>query len=364
MLLGGVNLAGISPRLRREAVQRQGNPTFEPARSGLVGLFRRVISAEVGLSVAVLLSVSFLTSIPPARTVQSGGGLSGSARADDLDLRLSITPGRVGQNTFVLRVFKDGQPVAAVKEALLRMGPRKTNIPPTEAQLVAQGDGSYVARGSYLSLPDTWQVQAIVRRNLQYDAYAIFNFDLRNPANPGQAQAETTRLAGVLAALCGLAGAFAIWVLLAGWPSMGQPGIAGAAARRIGRGAASGLPAFLLVGMGLLFVFNTPTPVAEQLNPISPGARSITAGQVIYLARCAACHGVTGKGDGPIGGTLIPPPADLTQHAVLGVHTDFKLYQWISEGFAGGRMPAFKGVLSAEDRWNLINFIRTFAAKE
>ena len=363
MLLGGVNLVGISPRLRRETTQRENDPASEPARSGLVRLFRRVVSAEVGLSVAVLLSASLLTSLPPAQSVQSGGGLSGSARADDLDLRLSITPGRVGQNTFVLRVFKNGQPVVAVKEALLRMGPRKTNIPPTEAQLVAQGDGSYVAHGSYLSLPDTWQVQAIVRRDQQYDAYAIFNFDLRNPANPGQAQAEMIRLAGALAALCGLAGAFAIWVLLAGWPSIAKPKIAGSSVRWIGRGAASGLPALLLVGMGLMSVFNTPTPVVDQLNPISPSAKSIAAGQTIYAARCAACHGVTGKGDGPIGQTLIPPPADLTQHAVPGVHTDFQLYQWISDGFPGGRMPGFKGVLSPEDRWNLINFIRTMAAK-
>jgi mono/diheme cytochrome c family protein len=32
-----------------------------------------------------------------------------------------------------------------------------------------------------------------------------------------------------------------------------------------------------------------------------------------YLKSCASCHGVTGKGDGPVAATLTRPPADLTR---------------------------------------------------
>jgi mono/diheme cytochrome c family protein len=58
-----------------------------------------------------------------------------------------------------------------------------------------------------------------------------------------------------------------------------------------------------------------------------------------------------------------PRPADLTQHAIPGVHTDAQLYEWLTNGFPGTRMPAFGSTLSDTDRWNLVNFIRTLAPK-
>ena len=36
------------------------------------------------------------------------------------------------------------------------------------------------------------------------------------------------------------------------------------------------------------------------------------AGSAIYLAHCASCHGVGGKGDGPVAPALKVPPPDLT----------------------------------------------------
>jgi mono/diheme cytochrome c family protein len=51
------------------------------------------------------------------------------------------------------------------------------------------------------------------------------------------------------------------------------------------------------------------------------------------------------------------------QHAIPGVHTDAQLYEWITNGFPGTRMPAFKSTLSDTDRWHLVNFIRTLAPK-
>jgi putative copper resistance protein D len=45
-------------------------------------------------------------------------------------------------------------------------------------------------------------------------------------------------------------------------------------------------------------------------------------------------------------------------------HTDGQLYYWISEGFQGTAMPAFKDTLSDEERWNAVNFIRTFALRD
>lgn len=51
-------------------------------------------------------------------------------------------------------------------------------------------------------------------------------------------------------------------------------------------------------------------PAAAE-NP-SPGA---AAGRVLFQAYCASCHGVSGRGDGPVARVLNPPPADLTRLA-------------------------------------------------
>jgi hypothetical protein len=61
--------------------------------------------------------------------------------------------------------------------------------------------------------------------------------------------------------------------------------------------------------------------------------------------------------------TLNPRPADLTQHASLGVPTDAQLFEWITNGFPGSQMPAFRTSLSDTDRWHLVNFIRTMAPR-
>jgi mono/diheme cytochrome c family protein len=43
------------------------------------------------------------------------------------------------------------------------------------------------------------------------------------------------------------------------------------------------------------------------------------------------------------------------------VHPDAQLYDWVTNGFRGSVMPAFKDQLSDEERWHLVNYIRTLA---
>ena len=126
----------------------------------------------------------------------------------------------------------------------------------------------------------------------------------------------------------------------------------------------AGMPiSFLMLGLGVFFLLR-PAPVAmERINPIPLNPESISTGQTLFSTNCALCHGQTGKGDGPVGVTLNPRPADLTQHAIVGIHTDAQLFEWITNGFPGSRMPAFKSALSDTERWHLVNFIRSLAPK-
>jgi len=342
LLLAALNLLFISPRLKRD---RLGNADNVP----LVMRFEKIVQGEIILACLLLLLVSLLTYLPPAKITPPSTDLTGSASADDLQIDLSIAPGFVGQNTFTLSLSAAGQPVTSVKEALLRFTPAQSNIPPSDVQLIGQGDGSYVTKGSYLSLPSNWQVQAIVRRDNKFDEYANFNFIVNNPGT-GNQDASTPRYAGALTLLIGLLFGFFMFTLTKNKPVL--------------RYGAGGLLSVLMAVMGVMYLLMPAAVTNSQANPILPDARSIAAGQALYTTNCVACHGVFGKGDGPVGLTLNPRPADLSYHAIPGVHTDAQLFEWITNGFPGSRMPAWKSVLSDTDRWNLVNFIRTLAPKQ
>ena len=119
----------------------------------------------------------------------------------------------------------------------------------------------------------------------------------------------------------------------------------------------------LLGGLGVIFIFSPSQASLDTINPVAPDSTSVQIGKVLYNKDCLTCHGPEGKGDGPAGRTLNPRPADLSQHAVLGVHTDTKLFQWISQGYPGTPMGGFEASLSETERWNLVNYIRTLAVK-
>jgi mono/diheme cytochrome c family protein len=269
-----------------------------------------------------------------------------SAETGGLKIQLEITPGRVGINTFVLQASSGGQPVTGAKEVLLRFTPLSANLPPSEIRLASEGNGRYAAKGASLSLPDRWQVQAVVRRPDQFDVYANFQVDASAAAG---APAPMHRIAGILLVLA------AAGILLA--IALNRP-------RRLGWLLAAQVIALAFILAGLL-VFNRPVRAAraEPVNPVPPSASSAAAGQAVYEQKCAACHGPSGKGDGPVGLTLNPRPADLALHAVPGVHTDGRLFEWISNGYPGSVMPGFAGEIAEVDRWNLVNYLRTFAGQ-
>jgi mono/diheme cytochrome c family protein len=53
---------------------------------------------------------------------------------------------------------------------------------------------------------------------------------------------------------------------------------------------------------------------AQQPPPPIPG-ETVSAGRQYFVRYCSACHGMTGRGDGPAASALRTPPADLTRIA-------------------------------------------------
>ena len=106
--------------------------------------------------------------------------------------------------------------------------------------------------------------------------------------------------------------------------------------------------------------WKVPRRAAEMANPIPADARSIAAGKTDYQKQCQSCHGASGKGDGPRAADLKTSPSDLSDSG-LWSQSDGELYWKISEGRRP--MPTFSKLLTDEQRWNVINYVRTLAPR-
>ena len=88
-----------------------------------------------------------------------------------------------------------------------------------------------------------------------------------------------------------------------------------------------------------------------------------TKGQQIYSIYCVTCHGPAGKGDGPVGKTLTPPPRDFTVGAFKFGDSNQDIFETISNGAAskGGSplMAPWGAVIPEADRWDLVAYVRT-----
>jgi high-affinity iron transporter len=102
--------------------------------------------------------------------------------------------------------------------------------------------------------------------------------------------------------------------------------------------------AFALLGAtGLLVAAiacasESPEPKADAPAATTASATAtpemLERGRAIYKANCVACHGETGKGDGPGAGVLKPPPRDHTDRAYMSTLTDQQIKDIIRMGGA------------------------------
>jgi mono/diheme cytochrome c family protein len=104
---------------------------------------------------------------------------------------------------------------------------------------------------------------------------------------------------------------------------------------------------------------DVPDEAAEVPNPFAGDEESLAAGALLYASNCAICHGETGEGDGPAAAGLELAPSDLHEGHVQE-NTDGALFFIISHGKPDTPMPAWDNVLDEDERWHVVNFLRTF----
>jgi len=106
-----------------------------------------------------------------------------------------------------------------------------------------------------------------------------------------------------------------------------------------------------------------PVPPRPAVTP-----EFVTHGKDVFDQNCAACHGAKGDGQGQCSAFLVPRPRNFTTaHFRLrstpsgNLPTDDDLFRAVSLGLSGTPMPPWKWLISDNDRWAVVEYIKTLA---
>lgn len=104
-----------------------------------------------------------------------------------------------------------------------------------------------------------------------------------------------------------------------------------------------------------------PAEAKAVKNPLKKSPDVLKAGAETFRENCEVCHGPKGEGNGPTAKTLTIKPANFTDPKLMAQETDGSLFWKMSKG--RGAMPSWEDQLSDTERWQLVVYIRSLAAK-
>jgi mono/diheme cytochrome c family protein len=147
----------------------------------------------------------------------------------------------------------------------------------------------------------------------------------------------------------------------------------------------------LMTAFGIILVSGTAGSVTFAADTLPAGFKSgalapepsadmIEAGKRVYFTKCVWCHGVDGAGDGPGADRLWPRPRNFNQGTFKIRHTasgelplfDAKkpipgqndLFETVTHGLPGSAMPPWEGILTDEQRLQVLSFVTTQLVKD
>jgi mono/diheme cytochrome c family protein len=108
-----------------------------------------------------------------------------------------------------------------------------------------------------------------------------------------------------------------------------------------------------------------PADADKTKNPVEATAESVAKGKELYRDRtkgnCIFCHGETGSGNEANLAKLRRKPADLTNKERMTAMTDGEVFWKISKGIRGIMPAGEQRMKTEEERWHVVNYVRTLA---
>lgn len=124
-----------------------------------------------------------------------------------------------------------------------------------------------------------------------------------------------------------------------------------------------------LTGADELFRETEREPVAAKseaaagdvLQRMTASPEILEQGKALYHVQCFACHGMSGKGEGPAASAMTPPPRNFTSGEWRYGGGLLQVVKTISQGSPGTSMAGFSS-LSLSERLALAHYVRSFGS--
>ena len=98
-------------------------------------------------------------------------------------------------------------------------------------------------------------------------------------------------------------------------------------------------------------------------NPIADAPENVKEGAEHFQHHCQICHGLDGQATGvPFAAQMSPPVPDMTSKDVQD-YADGQLKWIVENGIAPSGMPAWKGILTDEEMWKMVLYMRHLPPK-
>jgi mono/diheme cytochrome c family protein len=102
---------------------------------------------------------------------------------------------------------------------------------------------------------------------------------------------------------------------------------------------------------------------ADRKNPTRDNAQTVHIGSEHFRHHCQICHGLDGQNTGvPFADRMSPPVANLASPSVQE-YADGQLHWIIENGIRYTGMPAWKGILTDDEMWHIVRYLRHLPAK-
>lgn len=107
--------------------------------------------------------------------------------------------------------------------------------------------------------------------------------------------------------------------------------------------------------------YKIPAADAARVNPVKPSAEGLSEARKVFGYDCEMCHGAKGDGKGEVAESMKLTMHDWHDPATLANVTDGEMFYIITKG--KGKMMAEGERVPEKLRWNLVNLVRSLAAK-
>lgn len=311
-------------------------------------------------AILVIFAAAWLPATPPPEPAQARREVTVTPyeiAVEGYKLALSINPGAVGANSYDIALTDAMGIPLVIDEVQLRFSDPASGRYTLPLPLEQAGMNLWVGASGDLDQAVEWDAL------IDFSGPSIAPTRAAIPimvhlevvdANPRRATwLNWLSAASILGFL--LAG---VWPFIRHWTQQGKWD-----SMTLGMGLASLATLALLIGGGIWYFERTSQQVQEQrstppelVNPTLADQTSILSGRTLYEARCLMCHGDSGN--------PYPPFADgfsrITPQliTVLAEYDDAYLFRILSSGIVNRHR--YGDDLTESQRWDLINFLRTF----